>query len=96
MEKPIMSTSTLEDVIREFILTSVIDEMNVLLSRDGITDDSPMTVDGLEVDSLSLIELTMRLESRFGVEIPDTDIEPLATLTLGGLVAEVVRRGAKA
>ena len=29
-------------------------------------------------------------------EIPDTDIEPLATLTLGGLVAEVVRRGAKA
>ncbi|ANS66649.1 acyl carrier protein [Streptomyces lincolnensis] len=92
-----MSTSTsLEDEIREFVLTSVIDEMNILTGREGITDDSPVTVGGLEVDSLSLIELTLRLETRFGVEIPDTDIEPLASLTLGGLVAEVVRRGAKA
>jgi acyl carrier protein len=92
-----MSTSTsLEDEIREFVLTSVVDEMNILTDRDGITDDSPVTVGGLEVDSLSLIELTLRLETRFGVEIPDTDIEPLASLTLGGLVAEVVRRGAKA
>jgi acyl carrier protein len=92
-----MSTSTaLEDEIREFVLTSVIDEMNILTDREGITDDSPVTVGGLEVDSLSLIELTLRLETRFGVEIPDTDIEPLASLTLGGLVAEVVRRGAKA
>ena len=31
-----MSTSTLEDEIREFVLTSVIDEMNILTSRDGI------------------------------------------------------------
>ncbi|MDQ0934276.1 MULTISPECIES: acyl carrier protein [Streptomyces] len=91
-----MSTSTLEDEIREFVLSSVIDDMNILLSRDGITDDSPVTVGGLDVDSLSLIELTLRLESRFGVEIPDTDIESLATLTLGGLVTEVARRGAKA
>ncbi|WP_405770934.1 acyl carrier protein [Streptomyces sp. NBC_01538] len=91
-----MSTSTLEDEIREFVLSSVIDDMNILLSRDGITDDSPVTVGGLDVDSLSLIELTLRLESRFGVEIPDTDIESLATLTLGELVAEVARRGAKA
>ncbi|MGW0943142.1 acyl carrier protein [Streptomyces sp. NPDC002623] len=91
-----MSTSTLEDEIREFVLTAVIDEMNILTSRDGITDESPVTVGGLDVDSLSLIELTLRLESRFAVEIPDTDIEPLASLTLGGLVTEVVRRGAKA
>jgi acyl carrier protein len=90
-----MSTSILEDEIREFILATVIDEMNILMSRDGITDESLVTVGGLELDSLSLIELTLRLESRFGVEIPDTDIEPLAFLTLGGLVAEVVRRGAK-
>ncbi|MBV1939427.1 MULTISPECIES: phosphopantetheine-binding protein [Streptomyces] len=91
-----MTTSTLEGEIREFVLSAVIDEMNILTSRDGITDESPLTVGGLDVDSLSLIELTLRLESRFGVEIPDTDIESLASLTLGGLVTEVVRRGAKA
>ncbi|QQM42271.1 acyl carrier protein [Streptomyces liliifuscus] len=96
METSIMSTSVLEDEIREFVLGTVIDEMNILMSRDGITDESPVTVGGLDLDSLSLIELTLRLESRFGVEIPDTDIEPLASLTLGSLVAEIVRRGAKA
>jgi acyl carrier protein len=88
--------TTLEAEIREFILATVVDEMNILGSRDGITDESPATVGGLELDSLSLIELALRLESRFGVEIPDTDIEPLASLTFGGLIAEVVRRGAKA
>jgi len=88
--------TTLEAEIREFILATVVDEMNILEGREGITDDSPVTVGGLELDSLSLIELTLRLESRFGVEIPDTDIEPLASMTLGGLLAEVARRGAKA
>ena len=91
-----MDTPMLEGEIREFVLTTVIDEMSLLTSRDGITDESPVTVEGLELDSLSLIELTLRLESRFGVEIPDADIEPLASLNLGQLVAEVVRRGAKA
>ncbi len=91
-----MSTSILEDEIREFVLTTVIDEMNILTSREGLTDESPVAVSGLDLDSLSLIELCLRLETRFGMEIPDTDIEPLASLTLGGLVAEVVRRGAKA
>lgn len=92
-----MSTSTvLEDEIREFVLTTVVDEMNIHLSREGFTDESPVTVGGLDLDSLSLIELALRLETRFGVEIPDSDIEPLASLTLGGLIADVVRRGAQA
>ncbi|MDX3227642.1 acyl carrier protein [Streptomyces sp. ME19-01-6] len=91
-----MSTPILEGEIREFVLATVIDEINILTSREGITDESPVTVGGLELDSLSLIELTLRLESRFGVEIPDADIEPLASLNLGQLVSEVARRGAKA
>lgn len=87
---------TLSTEIREFVLTAVTRDMNILPSTDGITDESPVTVGGLDLDSLSLIELTLRLESRFGVKIPDTDIEPLASLTLGELVAEVERRGATA
>lgn len=90
-----MNTPIPENEVREFVLDTVVDVINILTSRDGITDESPVTVGGLELDSLSLIELTLRLESRFGVEIPDADIEPLASLTLGGLVADVVRRGAR-
>ncbi|MGY0062204.1 acyl carrier protein [Streptomyces sp. LZ34] len=91
-----MTAPIAEDEVREFVLDTVVDVINLLTTRDGITDESPVTVGGLELDSLSLIELTLRLESRFGVEIPDADIEPLASLTLGGLVADVVRRGADA
>jgi len=86
----------LETEIREFILNAVTREMNILTSVEHITDDSVVGAGGLDLDSLSLIELTLRLEERFGVQIPDTDIEPLASINLGELVEEVVRRGAQA
>jgi acyl carrier protein len=86
--------TTPERDIREFVLTTVTRDMNLLPSTDHITDESAVGAGGLDLDSLSLIELTLRLEERFKVEIPDTDIEPLGSLTLGQLVAELVRRGA--
>jgi acyl carrier protein len=87
--------TTLERDIREFVLTTVTQDMNLLTSIDHITDESPVGAGGLDLDSLSLIELTLRLEERFKVLIPDTDIEPLGAMTLGELVAELVRRGAQ-
>jgi acyl carrier protein len=87
--------TTLERDIREFILTTVTRDMNLLPSTDHITDDSVVGAGGLDLDSLSLIELTLRLEERFKVQIPDTDIEPLGAMTLGELIAELVRRGAR-
>jgi len=87
--------TTLERDIREFVLTTVSQDMNLLSSTDHITDESPVGAGGLDLDSLSLIELTLRIEERFKVPIPDTDIEPLGAMTLGELVAELVRRGAR-
>lgn len=87
--------TTLERDIRDFVLTTVTRDMNLLPSTDHITDDSAVGAGGLDLDSLSLIELTLRLEERFQVHIPDTDIEPLGAMTLGELVAELVRRGAR-
>ena len=87
--------TTLERDIREFVLTTVSQDMNLLSSTDHITDESPVGAGGLDLDSLSLIELTLRIEERFQVPIPDTDIEPLGAMTLGELVAELVRRGAQ-
>lgn len=34
----------------------------------------------LDLDSLDTIELTLGMEERFGVEIPDSDLEGLATI----------------
>jgi acyl carrier protein len=87
--------TTLERDIREFVLTTVTRDMNLLSSTDHITDESAVGAGGLDLDSLSLIELTLRIEERFKVQIPDSDIEPLGAMTLGELIAELVRRGAQ-
>ena len=84
----------LQKEIREFVLNTISGDMNHPFDAKEITDDSPLGASGIDLDSLSLIELTIRLERRFGVEFPDTDIEPVGAMKLGDLVDEVVRRGA--
>jgi acyl carrier protein len=90
-----MQTS-LETEIRDFVLSTVVKEMNHPLTEDEINDESPVGAGGIDLDSLGLVELTMRLERRFGVEFPETDIEPLGAMKLGDLVTDLVQRGAKA
>jgi acyl carrier protein len=87
---------TMETEIRTFVLDTITEDMSQPLVRDEITDAAPLGSGGIDLDSLSLIELTMRLERRFKVEFPETDIEPLGAMSLGELVADVVKRGAKA
>jgi acyl carrier protein len=86
---------THESDVREFILRTVIEDMNTPLGAE-INDESPVGAGGMDLDSLSLIELMLRLEQRFGSEIPDGDIEPLGAMSLGELVADIARRGTKA
>lgn len=86
----------LETEIREFVLTTLAKDMNHPVPGEEITDDSPMGAGGLDLDSLSLIELTIRLEQRFGVEFPETSIEPFGAMTLKELVVDLVGRGAAA
>lgn len=86
--------TTLQEEIRAFVLHTIAEDMNHPLDPGGITDASPVGTGGIDLDSLSLIELTMRLERRFGVTFPDTDIEPVGAMTLSELVADVVARGA--
>jgi len=37
-------------------------------------------IDDLNADSLAVVELVMRLEEEFGIEIPDEDVEGLKTV----------------
>lgn len=46
------------------------------VSLDSIKENSKL-VDDLGADSLDLVELTMDLEEKFGVKIPDEDISKL-------------------
>lgn len=45
----------------------------------GVTPEARIAED-LDLDSLDTVELTLGLEKRFGVEIPDEEAEGLATV----------------
>lgn len=60
------------------------------ISRSEITDDTNLGSDGVGLDSVMIISVTVQLEEAFGISIPDEDIIELADNTLGQ-VAEYVR-----
>lgn len=84
--------TTHEGDVRDFILRTVVEDMNTPLDAD-IDDASPVGAGGMDLDSLSLIELMLRLEQRFGAQVPDGDIELLGAMSLGEVVADIARRG---
>ena len=61
------------DKVKELI------EEKLNLEGVEITPDSKFKED-LEVDSLDLFELVMALEDEFGIEIPNEDLEKIATV----------------
>lgn len=66
----------------------------LLRDHSGVGDDygfnnETSLVRDLQLDSLDRIELAMKLEDEFGLEIPDGDVDKPALGTFGGLCAYV-------
>jgi acyl carrier protein len=49
------------------------------VSADDVADDKSFT-DDLDVDSLSMVEVVVAAEEKFGVKIPDDDVQSLKTV----------------
>jgi acyl carrier protein len=65
------------DEIREG-LASILEEV-ADVKADDVTDDKSFT-DDLDVDSLSMVEVAMAAEEKFGVKIPDDELPKLKTV----------------
>ena len=73
--------------IREHLGGRGLDASKVVPEADLLRD--------LDLDSLDTMELTLGLEERFGIEIPDQDLEGLATVADAvGLVQRKLAVGA--
>jgi acyl carrier protein len=59
-------------------LAAILVEVADVQSGD-VTDDKSFT-DDLDVDSLSMVEVAMAAEERFGVKIPDDELPKLKTV----------------
>ncbi|MDQ0779971.1 acyl carrier protein [Streptomyces aurantiacus] len=76
--------------LREVVVDAL---RNMHFEVDSATDETPLGDGGLELESLSLSELVMQLDS-FGVEFSDEEMEKLAEMTLGEFTEEAKRRAA--
>jgi acyl carrier protein len=65
-------------------------EMNFYTDDAG--PDIMLGPSGVDLDSLAVSELALRIEEQYGVTFDDDDIETLAIMTLGEFVAEVAKR----
>jgi acyl carrier protein len=83
-----MNDTTNQD-IRQFLLDSLT-EMNY--STEDVDDDTALGPAGADLESLSLAELAVRVEDRFGVRFDDDEAEKLAGMTVGEFIAAVAER----
>jgi acyl carrier protein len=59
-------------------LASILEEV-ADVKADDVSDDKNFT-DDLDVDSLSMVEVAMAAEEKFGVKIPDDELPKLKTV----------------
>lgn len=72
------------------VLQAVKDHLgNRGIDKELVVLDANLSGD-LGLDSLDTVELTLGIEERFGIEIPDSDLEDV--LTIGDTVALIERK----
>lgn len=80
------------DDVAAFVLHTLT-EMN--FDTDGGVD-SQLGPRGIDLDSLSVVELAARVSSAYGIKLTGQDMEQMAMATVREFAAEIVRRRASA
>jgi acyl carrier protein len=75
--------------VREFVVSSL-REMNYDI--DDLTDDTVLGPSGLDIDSLSVAEIAVRVEDVYRAKFFDEDMERVPVMTLDEFVTEIVAR----
>ncbi|HEX4705041.1 MAG TPA: acyl carrier protein [Pseudonocardiaceae bacterium] len=79
------------DEIRAFIVSSLLD-MDLGYDIAEIENDTVLGPEGLDLESLTMADLAIRVEDRFGVKFGNDEAERLALMTVGEFVATVADR----
>jgi acyl carrier protein len=85
-------TTASTDQVRDFIFRVLIDQMNFPIDSATVDDGISLGPEGLDLQSLDLIELTLAVETEYSVKIPDEELEYLKDLELGAFVADLTAR----
>ncbi|MEV0799778.1 acyl carrier protein [Kribbella sp. NPDC050281] len=82
----------MKDEVRAFVIAQLQD-MNY--DTEGIDDETTLGPAGVDLESLALADLSVRVEDRFGVRFSDDESEQLALMTVGEFTTEVAGRVAQ-
>jgi acyl carrier protein len=80
----------MREEVREFVIAQLQD-MNY--DVEGIDDDTTLGPAGVDLESLALADLSIRVEDKFGVRFSDEESEQLALMTVGEFTTEVAAPG---
>ena len=79
----------MKDEIRQFVIDAMRD-MNYDVST--VDDDTTLGPAGLDLESLALAELAIRVEDTYGVKFAEEESEELAGMTVGEFTTAVAER----
>ncbi|WFE65592.1 acyl carrier protein [Micromonospora sp. WMMD714] len=83
--------------MRDKVRTFVIDQLQDMnYDVDGIDDDTTLGPSGVDLESLALSDLSVRVEDRYGLRFADDESEKLALMTVGEFTTMVAERVAGA
>lgn len=76
-EGTLKQTHLMSDNIKDQVKEIIVDQLGV--DPEKLTDDAKF-IEDLGADSLDTVELVMTFEEKFGVEVPDEDVEKLKSV----------------
>ena len=79
----------MRDQVRTFVVEQLAD-MNY--DVDELDDDTTLGPSGVDLESLALADLAVRVEDRYGLKFADDESEKLALMTVGEFITMVADR----
>ncbi|MEN3307799.1 MAG: acyl carrier protein [Micromonosporaceae bacterium] len=79
----------MRDQVHQFVIDTLRD-MNY--SVDGVDEDTTLGPAGVDLESLAIAELGVRVEDKFGVRFADEEADELASYTVGEFSSVVAER----
>lgn len=76
--------------VRQFIIDAIA-EMNYPI--DDVDADTPLGSAGVDLESLAVAELAVRVEDTYGVKFSDEEAEQMAAMTVGEFADAIRERG---
>jgi acyl carrier protein len=77
--------------VRQFVIEAIA-AMNYPV--DDVNADTPLGSAGIDLESLAVAELAVRVEDEFGVKFADEEAEEMAGMTVGEFADAILARSA--